>query len=86
MWMMRCFALAALLSACASSGSTGPGPRCASDGECRLFSDYCAGCACRALAAGEAEPTCSGKIVQCLVDPCQGKRAVCAAGACTLAP
>jgi len=40
----------------------------------------------RPLAAGEAEPTCSGKIVQCLVDPCQGKRAVCAAGACTLAP
>ena len=85
--MLRCFVMAAILSACASSGSTGPGqPRCASDAECRLFSDYCDGCACRALAPGEAEPTCKGTTVQCLVDPCQGKRAACAAGACTIAP
>src|SRR4051812_44753792 len=80
------FVLAGVLaSACASSGSTSSVQAlCAKDGECRLFSDYCGGCACRALSAGEAEPTCKGTIVQCLVDPCQGKQATCSGGACVV--
>lgn len=84
-------AVLAVLGACAS----GSGQRkddaapaaiaCASDADCRLVSDYCEGCACRALATGEAEPTCKGTLVQCFVDPCRGQRAVCTAGACVTA-
>jgi hypothetical protein len=82
--------LAALFSACArdvaqrrDDGATLPAQaRCITDADCRLVSDYCDGCACRALATGEADPTCGGTIVQCFVDPCQRRRAVCQSGAC----
>jgi hypothetical protein len=76
------------LAACASSGTASPpaAPRCSTDADCRLYSDYCGGCACRALDKTAADPACSGTTVQCLMDPCRGKSAVCAAGACTLAP
>jgi hypothetical protein len=79
---------ACVMAACASSGSSNApsSPRCSADADCRLFSDYCDGCACRALDRAAADPTCKGTMVQCLLDPCQGKSAVCAAGACTLAP
>lgn len=63
-----------------------PAPaRCASDADCRTFSDYCTGCDCRALSRGQPDPKCSGPGVQCFVDPCQGKKAVCRQGRCVLA-
>jgi hypothetical protein len=55
---------------------------CASDEDCRLFSDYCTGCDCRALAKGEADPTCDGPGVRCIADPCMNKAATCQNGAC----
>jgi len=58
---------------------------CHADADCRLFSDYCSGCDCRALPNGSPDPTCSGPGVQCLVDPCQRKSAVCTNGACVVA-
>jgi hypothetical protein len=85
---VRCAALIATLvaAACASSGgsSVPSAPRCSTDADCRLYSDYCDGCACRALDRAAVDPKCGGTIVQCLVDPCRGKQAVCAAAACTL--
>ena len=62
-----------------------PPSACRADADCRLFSDYCTGCDCRALAPGVPDPTCPGPGVQCLVDPCQGKSAVCKQGACSVA-
>jgi hypothetical protein len=56
---------------------------CTSDGDCRLFSDYCTGCDCRALARDEQDPTCDGPGVRCVADPCMTKTAVCEAGKCT---
>lgn len=87
-------AVLAVLAACASGSgqrkddAAPAGAACSSDADCRLVSDYCEGCACRALATGEADPTlptCKGTIVQCFVDPCRGQRAVCTAGACVTA-
>jgi hypothetical protein len=87
--LVRIGALVALfLAACASSGSSNPNPppapHCTTDADCRLFSDYCGGCACRALDRAASDPKCGATIVQCFADPCQGKQAVCAAGACAL--
>lgn len=59
---------------------------CTTDADCRIFSDYCTGCDCRALAKGEADPVCDGPGVKCIADPCMGKAAVCEAGACALKP
>ena len=58
---------------------------CRTDADCRLFSDYCTGCDCRALPTGAPDPACPGPGVQCLVDPCQQKRAMCMNGACVAA-
>jgi hypothetical protein len=94
--MMRRFGFAlvtvTLLAACArdvvqhredSGGATLPAQaRCTTDADCRLVSDYCDGCACRALAASEQPPKCQGTTVQCFVDPCQRHRAACQSGAC----
>ena len=73
----------------AQHGGHGPGDppppvECHADADCRAFSNYCDGCACDALAAGENDPVCSGHVVQCLVDPCGGKKAICKAGQCVL--
>ena len=70
---------------------TGPSPMdpsavCTTDDDCRIESDYCDGCACRALTRAETVPACKGRTVQCLVDPCQRKRAACLVGTCTTAP
>jgi len=62
-----------------------PKPECTTDADCRLFSDYCEGCNCVALGAGEPEPKCTGNIVQCLIDPCQGAQARCELGSCVAA-
>lgn len=55
---------------------------CKSDKECRLFSNYCEGCQCLALASGEFDPVCKGNIVACFVDPCRGAEARCVSGQC----
>jgi hypothetical protein len=62
---------------------------CTSDGECRLFSSYCAEapCACRVLSTRDPEPKCLGNAasnVRCFADPCMGKAAGCQGGACVL--
>jgi hypothetical protein len=67
------------------AGGAGGGS-CATDADCRTFSDYCTGCDCRALSRTERDPVCPGPGVQCLVDPCDRQRAVCSAGRCALAP
>ena len=60
----------------------GTGGTCATDADCHLVSNYCGGCNCLALAAGEKEPACTGQTVQCLIDPCSTKSAVCFGGHC----
>lgn len=52
------------------------------DADCRLFSDYCTGCDCRALAPGASDPKCKGPGVRCIADPCGRKRAACMEGTC----
>ncbi len=57
---------------------------CASDADCTTFSNYCDGCSCEALAAGEAEPICAGTTVACFADPCMSSEARCVSGSCQL--
>ena len=63
-----------------------PDTSCSSDADCRLFSDYCTGCDCRALSTDAPDPSCSGPGVQCLADPCLNDVAQCVNGQCTVAP
>lgn len=70
---------------CEAGAPPEAGAACESDGDCRTFSDYCGGCACRALAAGAPDPRCGGDLVNCVTDPCGEERAVCRDGACVLA-
>jgi len=49
-----------------------------------VLSDYCESCACRALDKSTSLPACSGKVVQCVADPCRAKHAVCRANLCTV--
>ena len=58
---------------------------CSSDGDCKAVADYCEGCSCRPLGKDGSLGKCpGGKTVQCVMDPCRGKHAVCAAGKCVL--
>jgi hypothetical protein len=57
-------------------------PVCKVDSDCRLFSDYCTGCDCRALGLGEPDPVCAGPGVRCLANPCANKIASCLGGSC----
>lgn len=61
-----------------------PDGSCSSDADCRVFSDYCTGCDCRALSNGDPDPTCDGPGVRCFADPCMGKTAQCVSGQCVL--
>jgi hypothetical protein len=61
-----------------------PLSECTSDADCRLFSNYCDGCACLALSVGEQDPVCKGSLVACFVDPCVHAEAQCVAGQCVL--
>lgn len=55
------------------------GPGCRNDGDCRLYSSYCASapCQCLVLGATDPDPPCNGGMVTCLVDPCQKFSAFC---------
>ena len=53
------------------------GACCEEAADCRIFSDYCDGCACLALPVDAPDPVCAGNLVSCLVDPCLGAAAVC---------
>jgi hypothetical protein len=66
-------------------GNLATGPACRQDGDCRLFSDYCTGCDCRALLKTDKDPLCSGPGVRCLADPCRDHVAVCRDGKCAAA-
>ena len=68
---------------CACVPDHGPN-RCSSDADCRLFSDYCTGCDCRALGSNEQDPTCAGPGVRCFADPCLGKTTACVHGDCVV--
>jgi hypothetical protein len=61
-----------------------PTASCKVDSDCRLTADYCTGCECRAYGANQAPKACTGPTVQCLVDPCMQKTAVCVNGQCTV--
>ncbi len=90
------FVLAGILASGCASQSAKPGDaaiatlpvsaQCVTDADCRLLSDYCDGCACRALTKTDADPVCKGKVVPCFADPCQRKVAVCQTGTCVVAP
>ena len=56
---------------------------CAADSDCRLFSDTCNGCHCRALSNTDPDPACSGRGMRCRSDPCMNRTASCANGQCT---
>lgn len=58
---------------------------CSTDSDCRLFDNYCDGCACNALSATSPDPVCTGSTVACFVQPCMGKTAVCKSGVCQVA-
>lgn len=55
---------------------------CSVDSDCRLESDYCTGCDCRALSTNEKLPVCSGPGVRCFADPCLAQAATCVDGLC----
>jgi hypothetical protein len=61
-----------------------PTKPCTVNGDCRVEADYCTGCNCRALGTAETLPACTTPGVQCLIDPCDSKSAVCKDGRCTL--
>lgn len=46
---------------------------------CRAFSSSCStsACTCIPLLADEPDPRCDATMVSCLIDPCEGKTAVC---------
>jgi hypothetical protein len=59
--------------------------QCTQDSDCTLHDYYCDGCNCLSLRVGKKPPKCNGVIVQCLVAPCQNKRAACVEGSCVVA-
>lgn len=59
-------------------GDKAPVQRCHQDSDCALRSDYCGGCFCQADLAGTPKLYyCPVDTVQCFVDPCFNKKAVC---------
>ncbi|WP_394829732.1 hypothetical protein [Pendulispora albinea] len=67
------------------AGTAAPsGGECATNADCRSWSDTCGGCKCRVLVRNAAPPKCKGDQVACFADPCGHKRAQCTNGACTI--
>jgi hypothetical protein len=56
------------------------GSSCRTAADCRMFSNYCGGCTCDALAKGATAPICDAGMVSCLLDPCANHSAACSAG------
>lgn len=59
-------------------------PECSNDSQCMLTADYCAQCDCVAHSVEKDLPACGGPGVQCYVDPCLSRNAVCKSGRCSL--
>lgn len=79
--------VACIQIACLGTGGSGSGVgSCASDSDCRIYDDYCKGCNCRAVPANIAvDPACGpSDMVNCFVEPCLNKRALCSNGQCTV--
>ena len=57
---------------------------CTLDSDCRLFDNYCGGCACLGLGKTAADPTCAGSTVNCIAAPCMNKTARCTSGQCVV--
>jgi hypothetical protein len=70
---------------CTQQACDPPGKECRADADCRAFSFMCTGCDCLALGPSDPAPVCPGPGVQCFVDPCLNKKAVCQAGQCVIA-
>jgi hypothetical protein len=60
-----------------------PVAECSTDADCSLYSNYCGGCSCDALGPFEKPIKCLDP-VQCLIDPCANKKAVCEEGSCVV--
>jgi hypothetical protein len=74
--------------ACVADKPTHGPSKCQTNADCRLFSDYCSGCDCRALSTHEPDPKCPGpdsaSAVRCMADPCGSSTAVCVNGTCSV--
>jgi hypothetical protein len=57
---------------------------CTKNDDCHTQSFYCDSCQCLGLGIGQKEPKCTGKPVQCLVDPCLKQKATCDHGKCVV--
>jgi hypothetical protein len=57
---------------------------CSSDADCRSYSSRCHGCACLALGKDAPDPSCDEDPVMCLIEPCQGRKAICKEGTCAI--
>lgn len=57
---------------------------CTTDADCRLYDNYCDGCACQALLTTSPDPTCGGNMVACFAQPCMNKVVACVGGACVV--
>ena len=61
-----------------SPGNTdGATAACSTASDCVLYSSACDTCACIPLGKNDPKPTCTGTIVTCFIDPCEGKTATC---------
>ncbi|MFO0724237.1 MAG: hypothetical protein U1E65_10670 [Myxococcota bacterium] len=58
--------------------------KCTADADCKAVASYCHGCACLALGASDEAPACDEPPVNCLVAPCQGRKAICKEGVCAV--
>jgi hypothetical protein len=67
-----------------ASAASEPSEGCRSDDDCRTFSNYCGGCGCEGLLTEDPDPKCGGKLVNCVMNPCRGKKARCMEGSCVL--
>src|SRR5205814_7400550 len=76
--------VACIQTVCGPDAGTAGAP-CTADGDCRLFDNYCGGCACDALGKNDPDPKCSGPLVACVRQPCMGKVAACLKGRCAVA-
>jgi len=57
-------------------------PECSNDSDCTVEADYCAGCDCAAINVDEQVAECPAVPVQCVMDPCLHRKAVCKNSRC----